>query len=106
MVDFSFQVPPFTSSHLELVQVKSKKTLSKFLISHISNLRPIDGKEEYSPSVPGNQWCRENQAPCTRAAARIKTVDKSNRVSSEALKTSFPVSEFVAFLERTAAISC
>ena len=102
----SFQIPPFTSPHLELVQVKSKKTLSKFLMSHISNLRPINGKEEGNPSVLGHQWCREYQDPCIRVAARIKTVDKSNRASSEALKTSFPVSEFVAFLERTTAISC
>ena len=46
MVNFSFLIPPLTACHHELVQVKSKKTLSKFLVSHISNLRAIEGTEE------------------------------------------------------------
>lgn len=46
MVNFSFPIPPLTACHHELVQIKPKKTLSKFLVSHISNLRPIEGTEE------------------------------------------------------------
>lgn len=46
MVNFSFLIPPLTACHHELVQVKSKKTLSKFLVSHISNLRLTEGTEE------------------------------------------------------------
>lgn len=53
MIKLSFLIPPLTFVSLpESVQGKSKKTLLKFLISHMSDLRPTEGKEEGNRFVP------------------------------------------------------